>query len=108
MTVYLCTLGKQGLRRVAELCYHKSHYAAGRIASLPGYSLAFEGPFFQEFVVRCPKPVSDINRRLLEEGIVGGLDVSERIENGMLLCVTEMNTREEIDRLVAMLGAVNG
>ena len=122
VTVYLCTLGKQGLRRVAELCYHKSHYAAERIAALPGYSPAYDSPFFQEFVIRCPKPVPEINARLLEEGIVGGLDVSPRpggrspllrapggpLEHAMLLCVTEMNTREEIDRLVAALGSVNG
>jgi glycine dehydrogenase subunit 1 len=105
-TVYLCALGRQGLRRVAELCYHKAHYAADRIAELPGFSLAFDGVFFKEFVVRCPRPPSQVNRALLEKGIIGGLDVSERVENGMLLCVTEMNTRDEIERLVAALAAV--
>jgi len=111
-TVYLATLGKDGLRRVAEACYHKAHYAAERIAALPGYSLAFDKPlrqaqgrlFFQEFVVRCPRPPTEINAALLERGIIGGLDVSDRVENGMLLCVTEANTREEIDRLAAALG----
>ena len=48
-----------------------------------------------------------MNRRLLTQGIIGGLDVSDQIENGMLLCVTEVNTREEMERLVAALGAVN-
>jgi glycine dehydrogenase subunit 1 len=104
-TVYLCALGKQGLRRVAELCYHKAHYAAGRIATIPGFSLAFDGVFFKEFVVRCPRAPSQVNQALLEEGILGGLDVSDRVENGMLLCVTEMNTREEIERLLAALAA---
>ncbi|MDP2948991.1 MAG: glycine dehydrogenase, partial [Chloroflexota bacterium] len=101
---YLAAVGKQGLRRVAELCYHKAHYAAKAIAQLPGYSLAFDGPFFKEFVVRCPRPPSEVNRALLERGIIGGLDVSDRVDSGLLLCVTEMNTREEIDRLVAALG----
>ncbi len=105
-TVYLCALGKQGLRRVAELCYHKAHYAAGRIAEIPGFSLPFNGVFFKEFVVRCPRPPSQVNQALLEAGILGGLDVSDRVENGMLLCVTEMNTREEIERLVAALAHV--
>jgi glycine dehydrogenase subunit 1 len=105
-TVYLCALGREGLRRVAELCYHKAHYAADRIAELPGFSLAFDGVFFKEFVVRCPRPPSQVNRALLETGIIGGLDVSERVENGMLLCVTEMNTRDEIERLVAALATV--
>jgi glycine dehydrogenase subunit 1 len=105
-TVYLCALGKQGLRRVAELCYHKAHYAAEAIAALPGYSLPLAGTFFKEFVVRCPRPPEETNAALLERGIIGGLDVSERIEDGMLLCVTEMNSREEIDGLVAALREV--
>jgi glycine dehydrogenase subunit 1 len=122
-TIYLCAMGKQGLRRIAELCYHKAHYAAQGISALPGYSLPFEGPFFNEFVVGCPRPVAELNRMLLEEGIVGGLDVSPGMaaglrpglrglkgppEHAMSLCVTEMNTRDEIDRLVDVLGSVNG
>ena len=102
-TVYLCALGKQGLRQVAELCYHKAHYAAEKIAALPGYSLPLPGTFFQEFVVRCPRPPRAVNAALLERGIIGGLDVSEQMEGGMLLCVTEMNSREEIDGLVEAL-----
>jgi glycine dehydrogenase subunit 1 len=107
-TVYLTAMGKQGLRQVAELCYHKAHYAAQRIAGLPGYSLAFDGLFFKEFVVRCPCPPSEVNRALLERGIVGGLDVSQDVDNGLLLCITEMNTREEIDRLVEALAESGG
>jgi glycine dehydrogenase subunit 1 len=105
-TVYLCAMGKQGLRKVAELCYHKAHYAAERIAALPGYSLPLTGTFFQEFVVRCPRPPAEVNGRLLERGIIGGLDVSDQVDNGLLLCVTEMNSREEIDRLVGTLEEV--
>ena len=56
--------------------------------------------------MRCPRPPREVNAALLERGIIGGLDVSDRIENGMLLCVTEMNSREEIDRLVAALKEV--
>jgi glycine dehydrogenase subunit 1 len=102
--VYLATLGKTGLRRVAELCYHKSHYAAERIAKLKGYSLASAKPFFKEFAIRCPAAPSKINRALFKEGIIGGLDISDIIDNAMLLCVTEMNTRDEIDKLVKILG----
>jgi glycine dehydrogenase subunit 1 len=123
VTIYLCAMGKQGLRRVAELCYHKAHYAAERIAALPGYSLPFEGLFFNEFVVGCPVPAAELNRALLEKGILGGIDVSpgsdaaleaglrglkELPEHAMLLCVTEMNTREEIDRLAEVMGSLNG
>jgi glycine dehydrogenase subunit 1 len=106
--VYLATLGKRGLRQVAELCYHKAHYAADRIAKLKGYSLVFPKPFFKEFVIRCPVAPSRINQGLMKKGIIGGLDISHTIENGMLLCVTEMNTRQEIDKLVEILGTFQG
>ena len=102
-TVYLAAVGKHGLRQVAETCYHKAHYAAERIAALPGYSLAFQTPFFKEFTVRCPNPPKQLLARLLERGIIGGLDVSDHVDNGLLVCVTEVNTREEIDRLVEAL-----
>jgi len=104
--VYLAAVGRHGLRQIAETCYHKSHYAAQRIAALPGYSLAFQAPFFKEFTVRCPDPPAQLLARLLEQGIIGGLDVSGEIENGMLVCVTETNTRQEIDRLVEALAEV--
>jgi glycine dehydrogenase subunit 1 len=102
-TVYLAAVGKHGLRRIAEVCYQRAHYAAERIAALPGYSLAFDAPFFKEFTVRCQRPPAEVLARLLERGIIGGLDVSDHVENGLLVCVTETNTREEIDRLVEAL-----
>jgi glycine dehydrogenase subunit 1 len=106
--VYLAAVGKEGLRRVAELCYHKAHYAARAISKLRGYSLVFEKPFFKEFAVICPLAPSRINEVLLRERIIGGLDISDMIDNGMLLCVTEMNTRQEIDRLVEILATLQG
>jgi glycine dehydrogenase subunit 1 len=102
-TIYLAALGKVGLRQVAELCYHKAHYAASQIAGLPGFSAPISGTFFKEFVVECPAPPAEINRKLMERNILGGLDVSDRIPNGMLLCVTEMNSKEDIDSLVTAL-----
>jgi glycine dehydrogenase subunit 1 len=107
-TVYLSALGKTGLRRVAELCYHKAHYAARKIAKLNGYSLVFPEPFFKEFVVRCPGTPHEINENLFQDKIIGGFDLNETIENGMLLCVTEMNTRPQIDKLVTALGRYGG
>ncbi|MDE2786180.1 MAG: aminomethyl-transferring glycine dehydrogenase subunit GcvPA [Chloroflexota bacterium] len=106
-TIYLAAMGRHGLRQVAELCYHKAHYAASAIAGLDGYSLPQSGEFFQEFVVSCPETPTKINRRLMERNILGGLDVSDRFDNGMLLCVTEMNSREDIDVLVDALGSAN-
>ncbi|HXK34028.1 MAG TPA: aminomethyl-transferring glycine dehydrogenase subunit GcvPA [Dehalococcoidia bacterium] len=101
--MYLATMGPRGLRRVAELCYQKAHYLADEIDRIPGFSVERDGPFFHEFVAVTPKPPAEINARLLERGIIGGLDVSD-IRHRMLLCATEMNTRAEIDALVDALG----
>lgn len=105
--IYLALMGKHGLRRVAELCYHKAHYAAEAISDIPGYSVNMKLPFFKEFIVNCPKPVSEINALLFEEyNIIGGYDLSQDYpdrDNQMLVAVTEMNTRAEIDDLVAAL-----
>jgi glycine dehydrogenase subunit 1 len=106
-TVYMSLMGKQGMRKVAELCYHRAHYAAAAIAALPGFSV-HGGPFFKEFVVRCPRPVSELNAALREQQIVGGYDLSgdePDLGDAMLLAVTEMNSKAEIDRLVATLRA---
>jgi glycine dehydrogenase subunit 1 len=106
--VHLAALGKTGMRTLAELCYHKAHYAAERIAGLTGYLVWSHRPFFKEFVVRCPAPVAEINEVLLEEwGIIGGYDLGrdhEGLENHMLLCVTEVISRREIGALVEALG----
>ena len=106
---YLAAMGKTGLRKVAELCYHKAHYAAQRIAAIPGFELRDDKPFFKEFVVRCPKPPAEINRQLLQRKIIGGYELGKaypHLADCMLFCVTEMNTREEIDRLVEALQEV--
>jgi len=107
--VYLAALGKQGLRRVAETCYHRSHYAATQIAALPGYSLLDDQPFFKEFVVRCPRPAHEINEALLDLGIIGGFEVGKvcpGLDDCLMFCVTEMNSRDEIDELVDALAEV--
>jgi glycine dehydrogenase subunit 1 len=107
--VYMSLLGKHGLRQVAELCYHKAHYTVDQIKQLKGFSLAFSDPFFNEFAVKCPAPVQDINNHLLEHGFLGGYDLGQdypELVDTMLLAVTEMNTRDEIDGLVEVLSEV--
>ena len=107
-TVYVAAQGRRGLRHVAELCYHKAHYAASLIEKIPGYSLPLQNTFFREFVVQCPIEPAEINRRLLERKIIGGLDVSDQVPNGMLFCCTEVNTREEIENLTGALSDIGG
>ncbi len=101
-TIYLAAMGKRGLRQVAELCYHKAHYAADAIGKIKGYSI-LQKPFFKEFVVRCPVAPCQINEVLFQKGIIGGLDISHMLDNSMLLCVTEVNTKQDIDKLVEIL-----
>ena len=107
--VYLSLMGKNGMRQVGELNWHKAHYAADEIDKLPGYSVDRRKPFFNEFAVRCPHPVSEINAALLADGIIGGIDLGQHyfhLEDHMLLCVTECSSRAEIDALASALGRV--
>jgi glycine dehydrogenase subunit 1 len=110
-TVYMSLLGKKGLRQVAELCYQKAHYAADCINQIPGFSVCMDAPFFHEFVVCCPEHmrVDDLNTHLLEEGILGGYNLEKdypELKNRMLIAVTEMNSRDEIDNLCEVLSEV--
>jgi len=107
--VYMSVLGRSGLQEVANLCYQKAHYAAEQLSRINGFSLCFNEPFFHEFALCCPKPVAEINNHLLEHGIIGGYDLSKdypSLPNHMLIAVTEMNTREEIDTFVKVLKEV--
>jgi glycine dehydrogenase subunit 1 len=111
-TVYMSLLGKQGLRQVAELCYHKAHYAADKIAEIPGFSVCIDRPYFHEFVVCLPEHlgVDAVNQYLLEEGILGGYNLEKDysdLKGRMLVAVTEMNTREDIETLVDALKEVS-
>jgi glycine dehydrogenase subunit 1 len=112
--IYLALMGKEGLRRTAELCWHRSHYAARAIAALPGFTAAQEaggpgGNFFREFTVTLPGPLSaeDLSVRMIEQkNIVPGLPLSRYFPGRtkeLLVCVTENNSREDIDALVSAL-----
>ena len=108
-SVYMALMGKNGLRRVGELNYHKAHYAAEQLNQLGGYSVDTSKTFFNEFVLKCPRPVAEINQALLAEGIIGGYDLGQNyfhLAEHMLLCVTETNSKDEIDRLVEVLGGL--
>src|SRR5581483_1733723 len=106
--VYMATMGKQGLRQVAELCYQKAHYTARAIGKLYGYRVLTDS-FFNEFVVECPKSVKEINRALYQRKIIGGYDLKDEyphLKNAMLVAVTEMNSREQIDQFIQALSEV--
>jgi len=110
-TVYLETMGRRGVQEVAGQCAQKAHYAAQEIAKLEGFTLPFSAPFFDEFVVRTPVEASPLLDRLArEKGIDGGIALSRfdsSRPNDFLVCVTETNTREQIDALVEGLNQVS-
>lgn len=104
--VYLSLLGKQGLRQVAELCYQKAHYAAQQLSQIEGMGLCFTEPFFHEFALCVNRPVAEVNARLLEHGILGGYDLGQdypALKDHMLIAVTEMNSKEDIDKFAEAL-----
>jgi glycine dehydrogenase subunit 1 len=106
-TIYMATLGKEGLVRVGELSAAKAHYAADRLCQVPGVALRFGAPFFKEFALRLPRPPERVVARLARERILAGVPL-ERFDPGLgdclLVAVTEQRTREEIDALTAALG----
>lgn len=103
---YLSLLGKRGLRQVAELCYHKAHYLADRLSQLPGFRRTYAEPFFHEFAIQLPRPFEEVNAHLLEHGILGGYHLGQdypQLQNHLLIAVTEMNTKEEMDYFIEVL-----
>lgn len=104
-TVYLAALGPAGLQRVALLSFERAHALADKIAALPGYRVAFAGPFFHEFVVRCKDPAAAV-KRLRHAGIaVLPPDFLHPlgIHDGFLVAVTERRTPDELDLFVSAL-----
>ncbi|HRF96096.1 MAG TPA: hypothetical protein PLZ51_12915, partial [Aggregatilineales bacterium] len=82
---------------------------ADQIDKLNGYKVNRDRPFFNEFVVKCPISVAKINQALIERGIIGGYDLEKeypQLKDHALFCVTEMNSKDEIDTLVKILGEV--
>ncbi|HWO42484.1 MAG TPA: aminomethyl-transferring glycine dehydrogenase subunit GcvPA [Candidatus Eisenbacteria bacterium] len=104
-TVFLSLMGKTGLRRLAEINAARAHQARARLIREARAEAVFSGPFFNEFVVR----VRDLDRAIRRAGerrIVPGIELSRwypELPEALLVCVTEMNEREEVERLVAAL-----
>lgn len=108
-TVYLTTLGKQGLKEVATLCTQKSHYAYKQIIDTGLFTPVFSAPFFKEFVVAYNGDINKLNKRLMDYKIIGGYDIGRdypELANNWLVAVTEKRTKEQIDDMVGKLVAL--
>lgn len=102
-TMYMTLMGKEGLRKVAELCYYKSHYAYDELIKTGKFSPVFNAPFFKEFVVKSSEQVDKLNEKLLKKNVLGGYEVGlqyPELKGGWMIAVTEKRTKEEIDDLV--------
>jgi glycine dehydrogenase subunit 1 len=102
VTSYLALLGPTGLRDVAEASGRNARAAADALAGIPGVQVVTPRPFFHEFAIQTPITAGEVNRRLLERGIIGGFDLGSaylELERALLLCCTELTTAAQIDRL---------
>jgi glycine dehydrogenase subunit 1 len=102
--VYMASMGAGGLKNAATQCVSKAHYAAGKISEISGFNLRYGTDFFNEFVTECTYDVAFLQLALEKEGILSGYPVEN---GGILWCVTEMNTKEEIDNLAELLKNIN-
>jgi glycine dehydrogenase subunit 1 len=101
-SVYLSLLGPQGMKELAELCWHKAHYAAQKLAEIPGLTLAPQGTFWREFVIETPKPARELVQPMLDLGFHAGIPLDRWFPDRahqMLVAVTEKRTGAEIDGL---------
>lgn len=105
-TIYLSVMGKEGIKEVSRQCYAKSHYLGQAIKSINGYTLAFNQPFFKEFVIKTPIEPKKIIQEMLKEKIFAGIDLSnynEDWQNMLLVAVSEQRTKQELDHYVEIL-----
>ncbi|WP_066257559.1 aminomethyl-transferring glycine dehydrogenase subunit GcvPA [Neobacillus drentensis] len=105
-SVAMTALGKKGVREIAAANLQKANYAKNAFKEA-GFEIVFDGHSFNEFVVKLPKPVKEINQMLLQKGIIGGYDLGRdysELTYHMLIAVTEQRSKEEIDTLVKELG----
>ncbi len=108
-SVAMTALGKQGVKEIAIQNMQKARYMKKQLERA-GFTVPFQGPFFNELVIQLNKDVTEVNDELLEKGIIGGYDlnkVDKTLKNHMLIAVTELRTKEEIDQFVKELGDIN-
>ncbi len=109
VTVYLAVMGKQGLRELALLNLRKADYLKNKLSKVSGFEIRFNADTFNEIVLKCPRPANEIRDALLEHKILAGLPLGEHypeLTDSLLLCATELNTVESIDRLADKLEGI--
>lgn len=108
-TVFMSAVGKTGIRNMATQCWHKAHYAAKKIAGIDGCSLAYQGAFFNEFVINCKSSAQAVIDAGRDRKIFPGLCCKKLgigSENQLLIAVTEKRSKQQIDELAALIAEV--
>ncbi|SEP73983.1 aminomethyl-transferring glycine dehydrogenase subunit GcvPA [Piscibacillus halophilus] len=109
-SVAMSALGKHGVKEMATLNMKKARYAK-KLFEEEGFEVVYKGPFFNEFVIKVNQDVRELNQKLISKGFIGGFDlgrVNEEWNQHLLIAVTEIRTKEEIDQFVKELGDING
>lgn len=101
-SVYLAAVGPKGLSQVAKNAASHAHYLACELSKIEGFKLVSDKPFFHEFLMTCPVDACKLNKKLAENGILGGLPV----DGNILWCATEMNSKADIDKLVSLVSEI--
>ncbi|MBN1271284.1 MAG: aminomethyl-transferring glycine dehydrogenase subunit GcvPA [Candidatus Aminicenantes bacterium] len=105
-TIYLAALGREGLRELAGQNAYKARYARDKILQIPGVDLKFKGEFFNEFTIQLSGELKDITKKLTREKVIAGYELENEypeLKNCLLVCVTEMHSKEDIERLKDVL-----
>lgn len=107
-TIYMSLMGKEGIREVAGQSSAKAHYLAEQVAKIPGFSLKYQQPFYNEFLISTPVPAERIISAGVEKKFLAGIDVERLIpgEKGLLIAATEKRTREEMDGFLELLRTI--
>lgn len=101
-TIYLCLLGKHGIRKLAEHNLSKAHYTLNSLIRVPGVTRPFSGKIFNEFVIQLPGNPQPVLKELQQGKILGGLPLANfypELSNGLLVCATETVSKNAIDHM---------
>ena len=107
--IYLILLGPEGMKEVGEVNLEKSHKLKDQICQLNGFELKYDAPFFNEFVIKCPKPAQQISDELAKQGILVGYPLNKfdkSLENCLLICATETKSEKDLQTLVNASGGL--
>lgn len=105
-TIYLTMLGPDGVKEAAGLNMSMGHMAAERLKALPGFSLRYKAPFYNEFVLKCPGDAAKLREKALLDGVAPGIalgGIFPDMKDCLLVCATETKTAEDVARLEAVL-----